>query len=264
MNRVALLFFSLKSNKYEEEWVKNSIHKKLPLTTFKKSLLDFMKKIFFIILLLPIGIWAQKDKRIEPRNEDYITTDIVSPVFIHFNSDYSTPRWRLGYVKNLNEKTKVGIDIGYGNAHTSLIGTGNSYSLWEIRPEYYHILNLNRKTLKYVSFEMFYINQKEEFFNQSFFSDENVYQSFDKADYNRQKFGIIPKFGMFVHLSERLGMNFYSGIGLRYRINTYSDFINLRESYFDEEHFPPYYRREGNKLGVEFTFGMKLFYRVKS
>jgi hypothetical protein len=223
-----------------------------------------MKNIVYLILLFPIGIYAQTKKDIEPRNESYITTDLFSPFFVHYNGKYFTPRFRIGYIKNLNEKTKIGIDIGYGNANSSIINTGDKYSLWEIRPEYYRIINPNRKTIKYFSLELFYINQNEEFITQSFFSDQNEYLTFDKADYNRQKIGFIPKFGMFVNLSNRVGFNWYTGIGMNYRINSYSNFVNLMPRQFDEEHFSPYYRKEGNKIGVEFTIGLKIYYRIKN
>ena len=227
-----------------------------------------MKNIIYIILLIPIGIFAQAEKDIEPRNESFITTDIFSPFYFQGNlkgfSNNGTPRWRIGYIKNLNPKTKLGIDIGYGNAYSSVIQTFDNYSLWEIRPEYYHIINPKRKSLKYFSLELFYLNQNEEFENQSFFTEQNEYLTFDKADYNRQKIGIIPKFGMFVNLSNRIGINWYTGVGLNYRINSYDNFVNLRTRQFDEEHFSPYYRNEGNKIGVEFTLGLKIYYRVKN
>lgn len=213
---------------------------------------------------MPIGIMAQKNKDIEPRNESYITIDVLSPLYFHYSTNYSTPRWKLGYITNHNEKSRVGIDIGYGNTKNSLIITGDKYSLWEIRPEYYHIINPHRKTIRYLSLELFYINQKEEFVVQSFFSDQNEYLAFDKADYNRQKIGFIPKFGLFVNLSNRTGLNLYTGLGLNYRVNDYGNFVNLRKIQFKEEHFPSYYREEGNKIGIEFSIGIKLYYRVKN
>lgn len=225
-----------------------------------------MKNILITLLLIPLGILAQNKKNIEPRNESYITTDIISPFYLHFRGDYYTPRWRIGYVKNLSEKTKIGIDFGFGNAKTSILNNvGNKYSLWEIKPEYYHIINPNRKTLKYFALEAFYLNQKEEFTTQSFFNEDYNYLVFDRADYNRQKIGIIPKFGMFINLSNRIGLNVYTGLGVSYRMNKYSNFVNLREPEFsDEEHFTPYYREAGNDTRVEFSFGIKLFYRIKS
>ena len=227
-----------------------------------------MKNIVYLLLLLPIGICAQTEKDIEPRNESYITTDLFSPFYyqgqLNGFSNKGTPRWRIGYIKNLNPRVKIGIDIGYGNANSSLIQTFDNYSLWEIRPEYYHIINPKRKSLKYFSLELFFLNQNEEFKNQSFFTDKNEYLTFDKADYKRQKFGLIPKFGMFLNLTDRIGLNWYTGVGINYRINSYDNFINLIPRQFDEESFPPYYRNEGTKIGVEFTVGLKIYYRIKT
>lgn len=226
--------------------------------------INFMKKLLITVLLFPLGILAQKDKDIEPRNESFITTDFVSPFYFHYSTNFSTPRWRIGFIRNINEKTKIGIDVGYGNVNNSIIITGDKYSLWEIRPEYFRIINPKRKTLKYFALEAFYINQNEKFITQSFFNEQNDYMTFDRADYNRQKIGIIPKFGMFINLSNRIGLNLYTGVGVNYRMNKYRNFVNLREREFDEEHFTPYYRNAGNKIGIEFTLGMKLYYRIKN
>lgn len=227
-----------------------------------------MKKyIAQTILLFSIGLCAQNEKDIEPRNENFITTDVFSPIYFQGQlngfSNTGTPRWRVGYIKTINSKTKIGIDIGYGNVDNSVIKTFDNYSLWEIRPEYYHIINPKKKTLKYFSLELFYLNQTEQFKNQSFFSEHNEYLTFEKADYKRQKIGFIPKFGMFVNLSNKIGLNWYTGLGINYRINSYNNFVNLRPKPFDEEHFSPYYRNEGNKIGVEFTIGLKIYYRIK-
>jgi len=127
--------------------------------TVHKPISIMLKNIAYLLLLLPIGICAQTKKDIEPKNESYITTDLFSPFYFQGNtngfSNNGTPRWRIGYIKNLNPKSKIGIDIGYGNASSSIIETFDNYSLWEIRPEYYHIINPKRKTLKYFSLELF-------------------------------------------------------------------------------------------------------------
>lgn len=223
-----------------------------------------MKIKFLLLALFPLAIFSQTPTSKGHESENYITTDILSPFYFHYYSDYYTPRWRLGYVNTLNEKSKIGVSFGFGNANTSLLTTGTNYFLWEIRPEYYRILNPNKKTLKYFAVELFYINHKEKFTNQSFFDKDYNYLTFEKADYNRKKFGIIPKLGLFMNLSNRIGLNLYTGVGIRCRINSYNNFVNLRTAQYDEEHNPPYYRNEGNKIGAEFTMGIKLFYRIKN
>lgn len=64
-----------------------------------------MKNIIYIILLMPIGIFAQAEKDIVSKNESFITTDIFSPFYFQGNlkgfSNKGTPRWRIGYIKKI-------------------------------------------------------------------------------------------------------------------------------------------------------------------
>lgn len=94
-----------------------------------------MKFILFVIFLLPVLLTAQEDQPIEPWNESYITMDLLSTYYANFDGKFYTPRRRFGYIKNLNEKSKVGLSIGFGNKATSFFNTGSKYLLWEIRPE---------------------------------------------------------------------------------------------------------------------------------
>ncbi len=228
-----------------------------------------MKRTFYILILLSsIPILAQKTNKIENESDDYITTDLFSPFYLEGSlggfSGIRVPRWRIGYIKNINSKTKIGIDLGYGNTNISIIPTLDNYSLWEIRPEFYHILKPKKKHLNYFSLEFFYLNEQQVFEQQEFISSQHQYFQFEKADYQRQKFGIIPKYGMFINFSKKVGINWYTGIGVNYRINSYSDFVNLSQLSDYEEHFSPYYRKEGNKIGIEFTLGLKIYYRIKN
>jgi hypothetical protein len=212
--------------------------------------------IIYVIFFIPVGVLSQTEKDIEPRNENYISTDLLSPF-------YGIPRYRINYIQNINNKNKIGLEFGYGNEDLSIFYSERDYKLWEIRSEYYRIINPKRKTLKYFTIELFYINQSNEFVNQTFRSEQSQYLRFDKADYKRQKLGLVPKFGMFVNLTERIGINWYTGIGFKFRMNRYSNFVNLEINDSFQEHFPPYYRNEGDIPGIEFTVGLKLYYRIK-
>ncbi len=201
---------------------------------------------------------------------DLITFDLLSPFYFHYEAfDYPTPRWRLGYIKEISEKRKLGVEIGFGHASISsvkkgnLLNTGEHYTLVEIRPQYYFILNPKKKANFYTSIELFYIYHYEKFYNEEFFAEENNYLKFDEADYHRQKFGLVGNLGWFWSLSKRIGLNFYMGGGIKFRHNNYSNFIGLANGDHDEEHFSPYYRKEGLKFNAEFSLGLKLFYRMK-
>lgn len=221
-----------------------------------------MKSLLFILILLPISIVAQEENTIDTWNESYITMDMFSSYYINFSGEYFTPRRRFGYIKSLNDKSKIGLSLGFESKAISLFKTGDKYLLWEIRPEYYRRINSSRNSILYYSVELFYINHKEEFKDQYYVSDQNEKLIFDKADYNRQKFGIIPKLGMFLNLGKRMGFNFYTGIGLKYRINNYSNVVNLQDYQSDLDHSGDYYRKEGNQLGAEFSLGFKVYYRI--
>lgn len=212
---------------------------------------------YLFLFLISIGAFPQSEKDIKPRNENFISSDLFSPFF-------ETPRYRINFIKNINQKNKIGIELGYGHENISIFEAEKDYELFDIRSEYYRIINPKRKTLKYFSFELFYIHQSNEFINQTFRSSNNSYFSFDKADFTRQKIGFIPKFGMFVNLSKKIGINWYTGVGIRLRMNDYSNINNLSENDTFQEHFPPYYRNDGNMIGVEFTIGLKLYYRLKN
>ena len=222
-----------------------------------------MKNIIILITIVLTSsfLTAQNDIDIKPNNESYFTIDLISPFYI--NQEVFTPRWRLGYIKNLNSKYKIGIDFGYGNKSISVISADDKYKLWEIRPELYYILNPERKTLKYFALELFYLNQNQKFTSETYLSETDGYLRYDSADYKRNKFGVIPKFGMFINISNRIGLNIYTGIGIKIRNNDYSNVLNAEEIIDFQEHISPYFREEGTQLGIEFSLGLKLYYRIK-
>ena len=218
-----------------------------------------MKNILTLFLCL---FFIYSFSQVENKNsKDYITLDLVSPFYLN-SKQYNTPRWNVGFIKNISDHSKIGLSLGYGNKASSILTTGEDYSLFEIRPEYYYILDPQKKTLKYISLEFIYISQTETLLDNYFFTESNLFTNYDKADYTRVKWAIVPKYGMFIHFSEHIGMNIYIGLGVRSRTNTFKNIEG--ENIVDDEggHFPPYYRYEGERIGVEFSMGLKLLYRI--
>lgn len=75
-----------------------------------------MKKLYILLLLLPIGIMAQGNEGITSNTNSYITFDLISPMYmsatyLDISGSYPTPRWRLGYVKGLTETSKARLDL---------------------------------------------------------------------------------------------------------------------------------------------------------
>ncbi|AOW19542.1 hypothetical protein LPB138_02095 [Urechidicola croceus] len=199
-------------------------------------------------------------------DQEYIFTfDLFSPFSPpEFLPDHplNTPRYKIGAITNIGKYLKLGIDIGYGNHTISTLNTKEGYELFEVRPEFYYILNPFEDVEKYFSIELFYIDHFERLKNETFLSLNENFIEYDTADYMRRKYGAFAKFGVFINFSEKFGANIYTGAGIRYKINNYNNVIKpvVIESF--EEDYPPFYRNEGNHFSVDFTFGLKFYYRL--
>lgn len=99
---------------------------------------------FFLIYFSGTRISNAQNEEIlkfkEYNNNSYLTVNLLSSLNIN------SPRWRIGYMKNINDRWKVGLDIGYGNHNLTYYDLGDNYELWEVRPEFYYFLKTKRKT----------------------------------------------------------------------------------------------------------------------
>ncbi len=231
--------------------------------TFK--LMNHLHSIFIslAILLSTLTLNAQENVSIEDspaKLESFFTFDVFSSL-----NTYS-PRWRVGFIRDIDPKWKVGLNLGYGNKNISYTYFADKfeedYKLWEIRPELYYVRKRSQKATTYASFELYYINHKDVFHNSSYIPVEGGCLSYDRADYLRQKYGFNVNIGTFSNLGRKLGLNFYTGIGLKIRNNSFSDIINPestecleRDMYDDFE----YRQKEGLRAGFNFSIGLKLF-----
>ncbi len=220
----------------------------------------------FISLFILINGNAQTNVEKNLTNKSYLTLNLLSPI------NTLSPRWRVGYIRNLNNKWKIGLDIGFGKRSLSFSDfgekIGKNYQLWEIRPELYYIINPKRKTKKYFSLELFYINHKDVFYNGHYFPENGESLSYDKSDYNRKKYGLNLKYGFIIYSKNRFGFNIYTGLGLRVRKNTFLNIINpdivdLGPEGGDMFGFYNYKNEEGTRFGANFSFAFKLYYKLK-
>jgi len=213
-----------------------------------------------LVLFLSVKVNAQKDS-IQNYKESYITVNLLS----HFNS--YNPRWRFGYIKGINKNFKIGLDIGYGNKKLTPFNYGGSlsdnYRLFEIRPEFYYVDEYTKGSDLYLSLDLFYINQKDVFFNNSYFQESIGEVSYSRVNYNREKFGFNFKFGFIADLTERLKLNFYSGLGIKIKNNTYTDVVNPSDEGRPWVLFGnAYYYRKGTRVGLNLPLGLKLLYKL--
>lgn len=193
------------------------------------------------------------------KEKTYITFNLFSPV------DQLVPRWRIGYIKSINDKWKVGLEFGYGNKKLAFAVIEEHYNevdyqLWEIRPELYYILNPLKKTQKYVSAELFYINHKDIQYFGAYYPTDGIGIQYDQANYFRQKYGMHLKYGYFIPTGKRFGLNVYTGFGFRIRTNDYSNvIISQIQELIKESNLGSFREDEAVNFGIDFSLGLKLF-----
>jgi len=219
-------------------------------------------KLVPFLFLFSICLHAQKNENnISQNNDSYITASIW-PI-----ADPFAPRLRFGYTQHLSPHWKAGLDVGYGTQGLSLTtetNIGVEYSLWEVRPEVHYIFNPQAKTLKYVSAELFYINQDHVFVNGDYTSEDNVDFFFDQADFSRLKYGMHFKFGLFLNVGKHFGFNFFGGLGFRVADKQYSNVINPQPDadFVEDSPFVAPYDNEGSSFGINAALGIKFYYRL--
>lgn len=209
-------------------------------------------------------VYGQSDSVNDTLGKSYITLNLLAPVDVYL------PRWRAGYIKKLDRRWKIGMDVGYGNREITFEGfkgfMGDKYRIWEIRSQLYFILNPERKAENYVSVELFYVNHKDAFNGGDYFSEDGPFYHFDFAKLRRQKYGLNLIHGFLFYSKWRIGLNGYIGIGVKIRDNTFSDVTNPIKmdpgpEGGDMAGIMDYQRIEGLVVGVNPVLGIKLYYK---
>lgn len=219
--------------------------------------------IYFFCITNSYAQNKEIQKTEEYNNSSYVTMNLLAPLIA------ISPRWRFGYIKNINERWKIGIDLGYGNSSLTFYNNiGDNYELWEIRPEIYYFLK-SRKTHNYFSIEPFYINHKDVFMDSHYFPEYGESTRFDQSNYRRQKYGVNFKYGFLFNTKRKIGFNFYTGLGLRIRKNTFSEIINPRIVDLGPEGgdffgINGHKHIEGSNFGLNLVLGIKLNLGLKN
>ena len=226
-------------------------------------------KNYLLIVLFSLGflstIWAQSD---DFSKKSYITFDVLSPVI-----NYS-PRYEIGYYRHFNEQWMLGAELGIGTYDTTInfAADGNwiekDYKSFSIAPEIKYILNPARKTRKFISAELFYIYHSDKFSNRSYTNtDFTTTSSYDRADYQRNKFGLNFNYGMIINFSNSVGIIPKLGAGFKVRDVQYKNIENLTVS--EGEGFygctPSFTSRHLEVAGLvtrfNFNFEMQFFFK---
>lgn len=215
----------------------------------------------FIIFSLSVQhLFSQgDDENKSSDNNSYITFNPLSLL------DMYSPRLRVGYIQHLGRHWKLGLDLGAGGG-TGIFSKRESEdgSLFEVRPEIYYRLGKGSRTPKYISAEFFYIDESITLLNDGYQRKDGVNFLYDKADFNRQKYGMHLKFGLFLNLGSRLGFNFYGGLGFRFKDVTFGNLVNAREGIVERPRhgFTTIYEKEESNFRPNPTLGVKFYYKL--
>lgn len=233
-----------------------------------------LKTYFYILLLLGFNGHAQnQDKSL---NSSYVLTSVSSII------PSGSPRYTLGYLYEFNSRWQIGLEFGYGtyaflgSDSRKRKGIENDYKLVEWRPRINYILDTSSKIKPYVSSEFFYINQKDKFINDTEslrnsryinngLENDGMVTFYDSANFSRIKYGVNFNIGFLWEIWKKIGLNYNLGLGIRNRNIQYSNITNpsmeLRPD-SDSLVTPLHLLETGNQLGANFSFNIKLFYRL--
>lgn len=214
--------------------------------------------ILLILLLAVIpNIQSQGGVDKQANNRSYIT---LSPMSLF---DFYAPRLRMGYTQHLAEHWKIGIDLGVGGGPGILSKRESEEDyLFEVRPEVYYILKPESRTIKYLSTEFFYISQSSILLNNVYDREDDLQISYDRADFERQKYGMHFKFGLFFDIGRHWGFNCYGGLGFRWKTTSFSNVVNAEEDTFRHpgHGFATLYDTEGSDFRPNPSLGAKVYY----
>ena len=194
------------------------------------------------------------------KQESFLTVDLLSSLNVF------SPRYKVGYIRDINSKWKIGFNLGYGNKNISITHSlshfNDNLKIWEIRPEIYNVLKRNDKTIKYVSAEFYYINHKDVFNDRYFYPVKGGEISYDQTDYLREKYGFNLNIGEIIYYQKNFKINIYAGLGLRMRNVTFSNIVNPRntQTFVDMFDFNQYKEKEGLDFGLSYSLGLKLLF----
>ena len=204
-------------------------------------------------------IAQEADGKKSPDTDSYLTFSPLSLL------DFYSPRLRVGYVQHIEGHWKLGLDLGVGGG-TGLFSQRESEdgTLFEVRPEIYYRLGKGSRTPKYISAEFFYIDESITLLNDGYQRKDGVDFLYDKAYFNRQKYGIHLKFGLFLNLGRHFGFNFYGGLGFRFKDVTFGNLVNAREGSVERPRhgFTTIYEKEESDFRPNPTLGVKFFYKL--
>jgi len=178
------------------------------------------------------------------------------------------PRLRVGVEYISDKKLGYSIDFGMGNNflnHWRLNGLvwGQDYSFFEVRPEIKYLFKNTKKSYTYAALEFFFINMRDVLESGSYQkANSRIETTFDRATFNKEKYGLHLKGGINYFVSNRLNIDFFGGIGFAKRNFSYANIVNPvdRTTTIFVEWIPKDYLFAGESTFFHTTLGVKIGY----
>ena len=180
------------------------------------------------------------------------------------------PRLRLGIEYHAHNQTGYSLEVGFGNNllnHSRLekLVWGQEYSFFEIRSEVKWYRKEEKEFNLYWGAELFYQRMSDHLDDLYFYPKESSLTVFyDEADFRKTKIGGLAKAGIKILVWKRVMLDFYEGLGLAYRQNTYSNLVNPIASEDDpvEEWWDDAYKNEGPYFLFQLNVGVRVGYVI--
>jgi hypothetical protein len=227
-----------------------------------------MKSNFLFLFLLLIGsISFAQEKNTEEFNS-IITLSAFTPTVNY------APRWNLGYIRKIDKRYWLGLELGYGTNDISVnyaYKSGwikNDYRIFEFKPELYYDLKPNSKLKHLLSAEFQYVNHTDKFSNGWYYDlNDNTYYNYDSANYKRIKYGMNVNYNLIANITKNLALMPKVGVGYRKREVQYSNIANrIEDPFFEEEGFVApdfngFLRDNGVVGGFNFNLDLRIIYQ---
>jgi hypothetical protein len=229
-----------------------------------------MKSNYLLIsLIIFFGNYSFGQEKNKEEYNSIITFSPVSPIVNY------APRWNLGYIRKIDKRYWLGLELGYGSKNISVNFAEewgwikNNYKIFEIKPEFYYDLRPKSKLKHLLSLEFQYVNHTDKFNNSWYYDlNDNTYYNYDFADYKRMKYGINVNYNLIYNITKNLALMQKVGMGYRKRVVRYSNIVNRIENAFFEEEgfilpdFNGFLRDNGNTGGFNFNLDLKIIYKL--
>lgn len=226
-------------------------------------------KLNYLIICLTIffGNYAFAQEKNNEEFNSIITLSTVSPIVNY------APRWNLGYIRKIDKRYWLGLELGYGNKNISVNFAEeggwikNKYQIFEIKPEFYYDLRPKSKLKHLLSAEFQYINHTDKFNNSRYFDlNDKTNYNYDFTDYRRVKYGINVNYNLFYNITKKIALIQKVGVGYKKRVVQYSNIVNRNENpFFEEDRFfiniDGFLRDNGNIGNFNFNLDLKIIYK---